>query len=72
MNLTPDQPLSQSSETPALSSGGKPEEELVMSEVHLGCPPYVSGPHLSRFTFSLPPGKKYMRMLLYKLVDLAT
>ncbi|XP_058226862.1 uncharacterized protein LOC131335501 isoform X1 [Rhododendron vialii] len=55
MNLTPDQPLSPSSETPTLSSGGQTEEELVMSEVHLGCPPYFSGPHLSRFTFSLPP-----------------
>ncbi|KAF7136480.1 hypothetical protein RHSIM_Rhsim08G0222000 [Rhododendron simsii] len=55
MNLTPDQPLSPSSETPTLSSGGQPEEELVMSEVHLGCPPYFSGPHLSRFTVSLPP-----------------
>ncbi|KAI8544426.1 hypothetical protein RHMOL_Rhmol08G0295900 [Rhododendron molle] len=56
MNLTPGQPLSPSSETRRpLSSGGQPEEELVMSEVHLGCPPYFSGPHLSRFTFSLPP-----------------
>ncbi|PSS07441.1 Methyltransferase-like protein [Actinidia chinensis var. chinensis] len=26
-----------------------------MSEVHLGCPPNFSGPHISRFTFSLPP-----------------
>uniref|UniRef100_A0A7N0TSZ4 Methyltransferase-like protein 22 n=1 Tax=Kalanchoe fedtschenkoi TaxID=63787 RepID=A0A7N0TSZ4_KALFE len=26
----------------------------VMSEVHLGCPSGVSGPHISHFTFSLP------------------
>lgn len=31
------------------------EEEVVMSEVHLGCPPNYSGPHFSRFTFSLSP-----------------
>ncbi|XP_049395390.1 uncharacterized protein LOC125859645 isoform X3 [Solanum stenotomum] len=29
--------------------------EQVMSEVHLGCPPHHSGPHLSHFTISLPP-----------------
>lgn len=27
----------------------------VMSEVHIGCPPHSSGPHISRFTISLPP-----------------
>ncbi|XP_073126740.1 uncharacterized protein [Henckelia pumila] len=26
-----------------------------MSEVHLGCPPNHSGPHISHFTVSLPP-----------------
>lgn len=31
------------------------EEEQVMSEVHLGCPPGLSGPHISHFTVSLPP-----------------
>nr|XP_016485476.1 PREDICTED: methyltransferase-like protein 22 [Nicotiana tabacum] len=31
------------------------EEDQVMSEVHLGCPPYHSGPHVSHFTISLPP-----------------
>ncbi|KAI3455414.1 hypothetical protein Pfo_012077 [Paulownia fortunei] len=30
-------------------------EEQVMSEVHLGCPPNHSGPHISHFTISLPP-----------------
>ncbi|KAL8458220.1 hypothetical protein ACS0TY_035923 [Phlomoides rotata] len=30
-------------------------EEQVMSEVHLGCPPYHTGPHISHFTISLPP-----------------
>ena len=29
-------------------------DEEVMSEVHLGCPPRFSGPHISRFTISLP------------------
>lgn len=33
------------------------EEEQVMSEVHLGCPPGLSGPHISHFTISLPPDK---------------
>ncbi|CAN6570681.1 unnamed protein product [Malus baccata var. baccata] len=32
------------------------EEEQVMSEVHLGCPPGFCGPHISHFTFSIPPG----------------
>ncbi|XVF86601.1 hypothetical protein PTKIN_Ptkin18bG0055500 [Pterospermum kingtungense] len=31
------------------------EQQHVMSEVHLGCPPGISGPHISRFTISLPP-----------------
>jgi hypothetical protein len=31
-------------------------DEEVMSEVHLGCPPGFSGPHISRFTISLPHG----------------
>lgn len=38
----------------AAEGGGNFEEEQVMSEVHLGCPPYHSGPHVSRFTVSLP------------------
>ncbi|XP_047968069.1 methyltransferase-like protein 22 isoform X1 [Salvia hispanica] len=39
----------------AAEEGGDLEEEQVMSEVHLGCPPNHSGPHISRFTISLPP-----------------
>ncbi|XP_021900017.1 uncharacterized protein LOC110816219 isoform X4 [Carica papaya] len=38
--------------------GGDSEEEQqhqVMSEIHLGCPPCTSGPHISRFTICLPP-----------------
>lgn len=40
-------------------NGGDSEEDAeerqqVMSEVHLGCPPGISGPHISRFTISLP------------------
>ncbi|KAK6912086.1 Lysine methyltransferase [Dillenia turbinata] len=31
-------------------------EDQVMSEVHIGCPPGVSGPHLSHFFFSIPSG----------------
>ncbi|GJN38910.1 hypothetical protein PR202_gb27991 [Eleusine coracana subsp. coracana] len=31
------------------------EQEQVMSEVHLGCPPGFSGLHVSRFTFSSRP-----------------
>ncbi|KAL6584682.1 hypothetical protein OROMI_003971 [Orobanche minor] len=30
------------------------EEEQVMSDIHLGCPPYHAGPHISRFTISYP------------------
>uniref|UniRef100_A0A6N2KRY1 Methyltransferase-like protein 22 n=1 Tax=Salix viminalis TaxID=40686 RepID=A0A6N2KRY1_SALVM len=32
------------------------QEDQVMSEVHLGCPPGSSGPHISHFTISIPPG----------------
>ncbi|KAJ6427408.1 hypothetical protein OIU84_022912 [Salix udensis] len=32
------------------------QEDQVMSEVHLGCPPGLSGPHISHFTISIPPG----------------
>lgn len=35
------------------------EEEQVMSEVHLGCPPGLCGPHISHFTFSIPPGTEF-------------
>ncbi|BFG24518.1 hypothetical protein CerSpe_107920 [Prunus speciosa] len=38
-----------------MNRGDSQEEEQVMSEVHLGCPPGFSGPHISRFTFSIPP-----------------
>jgi hypothetical protein len=43
----------------AVGSGGggveATEDEQVMSEVHLGCPPGFSGLHVSRFTFSSLP-----------------
>nr|GMC53552.1 methyltransferase-like protein 22 isoform X1 [Ipomoea batatas] len=46
--------------SPQTTTGGESaEEEQVMSEVHLGCPPYHSGSHLSRFTIYLPPRKVY-------------
>lgn len=35
------------------------EEVVVMSEVHIGCPPGMSGSHISRFTISIPPGNSY-------------
>ncbi|XP_020414804.1 methyltransferase-like protein 22 isoform X1 [Prunus persica] len=37
-----------------MNCGDSQEEEQVMSEVHLGCPSGFSGPHISRFTFSIP------------------
>ncbi|CAI9114111.1 OLC1v1014752C2 [Oldenlandia corymbosa var. corymbosa] len=40
------------------SSGQSVEEEEVMSEVHLGCPPGLSGPFMSNFTVSIPPSIK--------------
>lgn len=40
---------------PAEGGGGGLGEEQVMSEVHLGCPPNHSGPHVSHFTIFLPP-----------------
>ncbi|XP_022153602.1 methyltransferase-like protein 22 isoform X2 [Momordica charantia] len=33
---------------------GVSDEELVMSEVHLGCPSGLSGPYVSHFTISIP------------------
>ncbi|GAB4842173.1 hypothetical protein Ancab_012131 [Ancistrocladus abbreviatus] len=38
--------------------GGSDLEDKVMSEVHLGCPPGVSGPYISHFTFFVPPGSE--------------
>ncbi|KAI3853080.1 hypothetical protein MKW92_042452 [Papaver armeniacum] len=35
--------------------GDHNDHELVMSEVHLGCPPNFSGPYVSHFTFPFPP-----------------
>ncbi|XP_042471074.1 methyltransferase-like protein 22 [Zingiber officinale] len=37
-------------------------EEQVMSEVHLGCPPHVSGPYISHFAVSLPPTRHAGRL----------
>ncbi|GAB2228114.1 hypothetical protein Droror1_Dr00009944 [Drosera rotundifolia] len=39
----------------ATTSGGANYSDQVMSEVHLGCPPGDFGPHLSHFTFFIPP-----------------
>ncbi|XP_057969123.1 uncharacterized protein LOC131158340 isoform X2 [Malania oleifera] len=36
--------------------GGHCAAEVVMSEVHLGCPPGFSGPYITHFTFAIPPG----------------
>lgn len=35
--------------------GIAPTVDQVMSEVHLGCPPYFSGPYVTHFTFRIPP-----------------
>ncbi|KAM5579008.1 methyltransferase-like protein 22 [Rosa sericea] len=44
-------------EEESVETRGQSEVEKVMSEVHLGCPPGFSGPHISYFTFSIPqPG----------------
>ncbi|KAL7099874.1 hypothetical protein ACP275_09G113400 [Erythranthe tilingii] len=40
----------------AAEGGGDLGEEQVMSEIHLGCPPDHTGPHVSHFNISLPPG----------------
>ncbi|GLT62179.1 hypothetical protein SLA2020_348360 [Shorea laevis] len=39
------------------SPAAEEEQDHVMSEVHLGCPPGLSGPHISHFAISLPPTK---------------
>ncbi|KAJ0804178.1 putative lysine methyltransferase, S-adenosyl-L-methionine-dependent methyltransferase [Helianthus annuus] len=36
------------------------ENDHVMSEIHLGCPPKFSGSFVSHFTFSLPPDVEYI------------
>ncbi|KHG24001.1 Methyltransferase-like protein 22 [Gossypium arboreum] len=43
------------------SKDDEEEREQVMSEVHLGCPPGISGPHISRFTICLPSGVESSR-----------
>ncbi|CAL5439810.1 unnamed protein product [Camellia sinensis] len=48
------------------------EEDIVMSEVHLGCPPNLSGPQISRFTFSLPPVEPVDRKYIDAFKDEAT
>ncbi|RZC75389.1 hypothetical protein C5167_050870 [Papaver somniferum] len=44
-------------ENPSKPANGEDynDHELVMSEVHLGCPPNFSSPYISHFTFPLPP-----------------
>ncbi|XP_026397891.1 methyltransferase-like protein 22 isoform X2 [Papaver somniferum] len=57
-----DERLSSTSSTDDENPSSKPsnrgdhnDHELVMSEVHLGCPPNFSGPYVSHFTFPFPP-----------------
>ncbi|KDP37220.1 hypothetical protein JCGZ_06276 [Jatropha curcas] len=45
----------------ALDERKEEEEEQVMSEIHLGCPPGSSAPHISHFTISMPPDVDYSR-----------
>ncbi|KAJ8773466.1 hypothetical protein K2173_004296 [Erythroxylum novogranatense] len=39
------------------------EDEQVMSELHIGCPPGSSGPHISLFTITIPPGNNGERCI---------
>lgn len=45
--------------SPDISQNQEDEEEHVMSEIHIGCPPKVTGPFISYFTFSLPHDVEY-------------
>lgn len=49
------------------SGGDLEEDEHVMSEVHLGCPPGHSGSHISCFSISIPPGKEVALPYNYRL-----
>ncbi|KAK9148896.1 hypothetical protein Scep_007653 [Stephania cephalantha] len=40
---------------PSSSDGADESNHQVMSEIHLGCPPFSSALHISRFTFPCPP-----------------
>ncbi|KAK7847323.1 methyltransferase-like protein 22 [Quercus suber] len=51
---SPYPPISSEKEEEMNGGDSTMEEEHVMSEVHLGCPPGISGPHISHFTISLP------------------
>ncbi|KAK4590621.1 hypothetical protein RGQ29_020968 [Quercus rubra] len=51
---SPYPPISSEEEEEINGGDSTMEEEHVMSEVHLGCPPGISGPHISHFTISLP------------------
>ncbi|CAK9185665.1 unnamed protein product [Ilex paraguariensis] len=51
----PPSTLPSSPEIATPSEAGESDEVQVMSEVHLGCPPNHSGPHISHFTIALPP-----------------
>ncbi|KAK9102627.1 hypothetical protein Sjap_019881 [Stephania japonica] len=44
-----------SSSHPSSSNGADEPDHQVMSEIHLGCPPFSSGLHISHFTFPCPP-----------------
>lgn len=52
MNLL-GEPLRMEPSAKSRNGGDLAEDEHVMSEVHLGCPTALSGPHTSLFTFSL-------------------
>ncbi|KAF6176313.1 hypothetical protein GIB67_011102 [Kingdonia uniflora] len=47
----------ENSTTSLASNGG----EQVMSEVHLGCPPHLTRPHISHFTFPLPQSPLHVK-----------
>ncbi|PWA56755.1 methyltransferase family protein [Artemisia annua] len=45
--------------SPDTTQQNQEEEEQVMSEIHIGCPPKLTGPFISHFTFSLPRDVEY-------------
>ncbi|XP_076902349.1 uncharacterized protein LOC143557068 [Bidens hawaiensis] len=57
----------ENTQTPSQS----PEEKdvVVMSEIHLGCPPNFNGSFLSHFTFSIPPDVGYIQAKYEEVLD---
>lgn len=56
----PIQPLRAPATVISSDDSEKEDEDHVMSEIHLGCPPKFSGSFVSHFTFSIPPDVVYI------------